>query len=231
MRARRCHPRSTGLLVQGRVNEMVAKLDGLSKERRFSRHVAADDGSFIEFTDVEVKTPTDVVLVKSLNFKLGRGDSLLLTGHNGAGKSSIFRCLGGLWPVLKGSIVKPGGSAAGLNKEVFFLPQKPYNVLGTLPEQLTYPATMKDGETISRAEIKQILAQVRQRQRQRRHRFYYLLSFWEAFLTDRSALYHPASAVRCRLFFKNLVKCPMLIGLPKCRLYDSSMTRPCTPIG
>jgi ABC-type uncharacterized transport system fused permease/ATPase subunit len=144
----------------GRVNEMVAKLDGLSQERRFSRHVAADDGSFIEFTDVEVKTPTDVVLVKSLNFKLGRGESLLLTGHNGAGKSSIFRCLGGLWPVLKGSIVKPGGSAAGLNKEVFFLPQKPYNVLGTLPEQLTYPATMKDGETIDRDEIKQILGQV-----------------------------------------------------------------------
>ena len=63
---------------------------------------------------------------------------MLLTGHNGAGKSSIFRCLGGLWTIPKGSITKPG-SAEGLNTDVFYIPQKPYQVLGTLADQLTYP--------------------------------------------------------------------------------------------
>lgn len=144
----------------GRVNEMIAKLDDLTIKRRLSRHVAADEGSFIEFKDVQVRTPTGVVLVEKLNFKLDRGQSLLLTGHNGAGKSSIFRCLGGLWPVSTGAIVKPGGNSSGLNKEVFFLPQKPYNVLGTLPEQLTYPSTIKDGESVSNATIREILGQV-----------------------------------------------------------------------
>ena len=32
-------------------------------------------------------------LVHDLTFEVGRKDSMLLTGHNGAGKSSVFRCL------------------------------------------------------------------------------------------------------------------------------------------
>ena len=54
------------------------------------------------------------------------------TGHNGAGKSSIFRCLGGLWAVPEGEITKPGSATSGLHQDVFYLPQKPYNVIGTL---------------------------------------------------------------------------------------------------
>ena len=84
-------------------------------------------------------TPNDKLLVKDLNFSLELGGSLLLTGHNGAGKSSIFRCLGGLWNVPTGKITKPGGKAESLSKSVFYLPQKPYNVLGSLSDQITYP--------------------------------------------------------------------------------------------
>jgi ATP-binding cassette subfamily D (ALD) protein 3 len=51
---------------------------------------------------------------------------------DGAGKSSIFRCLGGLWTIPHGSITKPGSAESGLDQEVFYLPQKPYNVLGKL---------------------------------------------------------------------------------------------------
>ena len=29
-----------------------------------------------------------------------------MTGHNGAGKSSIFRCMGGLWSIPTGTIIK-----------------------------------------------------------------------------------------------------------------------------
>lgn len=57
---------------------------------------------------------------------------MLLTGHNGAGKSSVFRCLAGLWKIPEGQIQKPGGQGGSqsLAGTVFYLPQKPYNVLG-----------------------------------------------------------------------------------------------------
>ena len=37
-------------------------------------------------------------------------------------------CLGGLWDIPKGVIVKPGVGVGGLHEEVFYLPQKPYSI-------------------------------------------------------------------------------------------------------
>lgn len=93
-------------------------------------------------------TPTKNKLVHDLTFEVGKSDSMLLTGHNGAGKSSVFRCLAGLWSIPKGTIQKPRGDGGlGLAGTVFYLPQKPYNVLGTLADQLTYPA-QSDGRCV-----------------------------------------------------------------------------------
>ena len=73
------------------------------------------------------------MLVDDLSFEVPLGGKLLVTGHNGAGKSSIFRCLGGLWHLPRGTIRKPPLS------QVLYMPQKPYSVVGTLSAQLTYP--------------------------------------------------------------------------------------------
>ena len=109
-----------------------------------------DDGDKIAFDKVQVYTPTDVLLLKDLSFSMHRGTNLLLTGCNGSGKSSIFRCLGGLWKIPDGgTITKPGGNAPGLNQAVFYLPQKPYNVLGTLRAQLLYPESKAGSAAIS----------------------------------------------------------------------------------
>lgn len=69
----------------------------------------------------------------------------VISGPNGSGKSSLFRVLGGLWPLVSGHIVKPG-VGSNLNKEIFYVPQRPYTAVGTLRDQLIYPLTA-DQET------------------------------------------------------------------------------------
>lgn len=44
---------------------------------------------------------------------------------------------------MSGYIVKPG-IESDLNKEIFYVPQKPYMAVGTLRDQLVYPVTEND---------------------------------------------------------------------------------------
>ncbi|KAJ0960450.1 hypothetical protein J5N97_001732 [Dioscorea zingiberensis] len=101
--------------------------------------------SNIEVAGVKVVTPTGNVLVDNLSLKVESGSNLLITGPNGSGKSSLFRVLGGLWPLKSGYIAKPG-IGSNLNKEIFYVPQRPYTAFGTLRDQLIYPLTA-DQET------------------------------------------------------------------------------------
>lgn len=96
----------------------------------------------IAFEDAMVVTPADATLVRDLNLSVPAGTNLLVTGPNGSGKSSLFRVLGGLWPLTKGRIHKPGGAEGdGLSHDIFYVPQRPYVTIGTLEEQLIYPLT------------------------------------------------------------------------------------------
>ncbi|XP_047095788.1 ABC transporter D family member 1-like [Lolium rigidum] len=98
------------------------------------------EANHIEFSGVKVVTPAGNVLVEDLTLRVETGSNLLITGPNGSGKSSLFRVLGGLWPLVSGHIVKPG-VGSDLNKEIFYVPQRPYTAVGTLREQLIYPLT------------------------------------------------------------------------------------------
>ncbi|XP_060151030.1 lysosomal cobalamin transporter ABCD4 isoform X2 [Globicephala melas] len=75
-------------------------------------------------------------LIKDLSLKISEGQSLLITGNTGTGKTSLLRVLGGLWASTGGSVQMlmdfgPHG--------VLFLPQKPFFTDGTLREQVIYP--------------------------------------------------------------------------------------------
>jgi|EP01044_Picomonas_judraskeda_P001455 ABC-type uncharacterized transport system fused permease/ATPase subunit len=104
-----------------RVTDMIDLLDRLSAEKAALSEANFVHGEQIAFDQVTVVTPGGVQLVQDLSFAVKPGgDSLLLCGHNGAGKSSIFRCLAGLWTAQAGCITKPADFAAA----VFYIPQR-----------------------------------------------------------------------------------------------------------
>lgn len=77
-------------------------------------------------------------LVKDLSFTVQPGAGLLILGPSGSGKSSLLRAIAGLRNAGTGLIIRPE------LKEMLFLPQRPYMILGSLRSQLLYPKTSSE---------------------------------------------------------------------------------------
>lgn len=112
------------------------------QERRISNGGCVRVGESIIFDNVDLVSPDGQLLCQKLSFQIPPGESVIITGPNGSGKSSLGRLLAELWPVQSGCLTKPTLNNLDVPfSEVMFVPQKPYMVLGTLRDQLTYPHT------------------------------------------------------------------------------------------
>lgn len=72
-------------------------------------------------------------LVHDLSIEVTAGQSLLIVGESGSGRTSILRAVAGLWRSGSGHVIRPPRS------DIMFLPQRPYMIAGSLREQLCYP--------------------------------------------------------------------------------------------
>nr|XP_028707502.1 ATP-binding cassette sub-family D member 4 isoform X2 [Macaca mulatta] len=108
---------------------------GLDKASGWPAAEPADTAFLLERVSISAPS-SDKPLIKDLSLKISEGQSLLITGNTGTGKTSLLRVLGGLWTSTRGSVQMltdfgPHG--------VLFLPQKPFFTDGTLREQVIYP--------------------------------------------------------------------------------------------
>lgn len=101
---------------------------------------------------MQVNLPNGDTLLKPMDFVLEPGRNVLVKGRSGCGKSTLLRAISGIWPYVEGKINLPE------NRQLMFIPQKPYLPLGSLREALLYPGNnpVDDGTIISLMEECQI---------------------------------------------------------------------------
>jgi vitamin B12/bleomycin/antimicrobial peptide transport system ATP-binding/permease protein len=93
--------------------------------------VAPAAGNELRADDVQLALPSGQVLLSGLTLAAQAGDSVLVQGPSGSGKSSLFRAFAGIWPFAKGRVQLP--------EQAMFIPQKPYFPDGRLRDALAYP--------------------------------------------------------------------------------------------
>ncbi|RMJ25731.1 ABC fatty acid transporter [Aspergillus sp. HF37] len=126
-------------LLAGRFEKkLVSSVSTEENAAVLSGRGVVEESDSIEFTDVPIVSPNGDVLVRKLSFAIHPGDHLLVVGPNGCGKSSLFRILGGLWPVYGGTVKKPRFD------EIFYIPQRPYLSRGSLRQQVIYPDGLRE---------------------------------------------------------------------------------------
>ncbi|MGI8602168.1 MAG: ABC transporter ATP-binding protein/permease [Verrucomicrobiales bacterium] len=122
-----------------------------SLDEQAEQIAVTEEGQRLILSDLDVQTPKgEKTLVRQLDLVVKRGESIVLMGESGAGKSSLLRTIAGLWSTGSGAIQRPP-----LNL-LMFLPQKPYMVPGSLRDQLLYPGAEDPGEERLREVLEQV---------------------------------------------------------------------------
>jgi len=92
----------------------------------------------IELKDVNIVADDGSFLVENLTMEVREGEGLIVGGSSRAGKTALFKALGGVHPIHSGTMATPEG------RNVLYLPQQPYLPVVNLQSVLIYPHTVDE---------------------------------------------------------------------------------------
>ena len=135
--------------------DSLQKLDNMGEDAPRIQRTEHEDGALV-MKDLQVLLPNGRATLDQDDIEVKPGEHLAIVGDPGAGKSSLFRALAGLWPWGSGELGIPKSNRQDV-KSMMFLPQRPYLPLGSIRGAVTYPVAP---DTFDDQEIKTVLERV-----------------------------------------------------------------------
>jgi putative ATP-binding cassette transporter len=126
-----------------RVGSFRRALEDMDRIGGAAPHIALEisQGDKLRLDDLVVISPTGSAALDEAHVEIAAGEHTLIVGAPGAGKTSLFRALAGLWTWGAGRISLPAGDS------IMFMPKRPYISDGSLRDILAYPAKAEKFDT------------------------------------------------------------------------------------
>lgn len=128
----------------------------LQAEKTFD---SKNDTPYVQFNDVTFGYDTDHIVIADKTFVVNRGEQVTLSGRTGAGKSTIFKLLLGLYKPQKGSILINNMNSAAIpdnrKRKIFGYVEQSFHIVpGTVKDQITlYDKSISDEAVIKAAKL------------------------------------------------------------------------------
>lgn len=134
---------------------MLDRLTGLLDANHAARGLPSltrtEGSDGLRIRELTINRPDGHTLIADLSLNIAAGETLLVKGQSGTGKTTLLRSLASLWPHAYGHLSGPP------DEHTLFLPQSPYVPLGSLRAALAYPQPPNTvNDTSARAVLHQV---------------------------------------------------------------------------
>ena len=123
--------------ITRRLTTFLNHLQGIDDKASAYNHLVfekkAGEFNAIIVDELTLTTPRQEVLLQGINETFVHGQSYVIKGPSGIGKSTLIRAIAGIWPFASGKIILPHEA------NIMYLPQKSYMPIGTLAEAVLFP--------------------------------------------------------------------------------------------
>ncbi|MDO4897454.1 MAG: ABC transporter ATP-binding protein/permease [Moraxella sp.] len=133
----------TFTLYQARLNRLYGFLTRLDTLDATSAKPAVGISDSLELRDFGIMRADGTPLVRAISLSLDKGESLLIQGTSGTGKTTLLKAMAGICPFeTVGTLSIPKGVS-------LFIPQRAYTPQGTLRQAICYPDLSVDDDVLT----------------------------------------------------------------------------------